>query len=161
MDLQEKKQSALALLSSDARCALAEWVMALSKAYAQNPDYRLPSYTDPESGAEHALDALADELTAPEELKERFKKWKKSVLPDDCVEALHAVTGSPEKWAAAWRERGGDMVEATRQYRAFKRGDDEALPGAVETVRTMRALLEKTGIECPPWEEPPSETIKT
>ncbi len=90
-------------------------------------------------------------------LKEQFVEWKKSVLPDDRIGVLHRAAHSPEKWAVAWRGHGEDMVEATRQYRAFKEGDDEALPGAVKTIRVMRDLLEKTGIECPPWKDFPVE----
>jgi hypothetical protein len=62
MTLEEKKQAALALLTDDARLALAEWIKALGEAYMNDSAYELPSYTHPECGAEHALDGLADDL---------------------------------------------------------------------------------------------------
>lgn len=90
-------------------------------------------------------------------LKERFIEWKESVLPEG-VDTLSEVVTRPERWAQAWRNSGQTMVEATRHYRQFRQnGNRSDLPGAVETVRVMRNLLEETGIKCPPWTDFPTE----
>jgi hypothetical protein len=59
--LAAKKRAALALLSEEARLALAEWVEAEADAY-DNMEYEMMSYTHAESGAAHALSSLAGDL---------------------------------------------------------------------------------------------------
>jgi len=62
MSIREKQEEALRLLSDDAKLALSEWLKALSEAYMNDPLYRMPSYTDPECGAEHALEDVIETI---------------------------------------------------------------------------------------------------
>ena len=55
------KEQALVLLTDDAKQALVNWIRAESEAYSIGI-YTMPSYTDPEAGAEHALDSLAGDI---------------------------------------------------------------------------------------------------
>jgi hypothetical protein len=60
-NLIEFKKQALLFLNDDGKQALVNWIRAESEAYNIGI-HNMPSYTDSEAGAEHALDSLANEI---------------------------------------------------------------------------------------------------
>ena len=91
-------------------------------------------------------------------LQERFLEWKKAVLPGASDTVKELIAGG-EEWEDAKRTAGDSFRVRTSEFYAFiHRGDLKAYLGAVETVRRLRTLLERAGIELPPWIEPPEAT---
>jgi hypothetical protein len=89
-------------------------------------------------------------------LKERFLQWKRSVLPESASGTITNIFSNYSMWEAAKSEFGDAFIESSTRYLDFVRRDQEdALAGAVETIKHLRTLLEKSGVEVPDWKEPP------
>lgn len=92
------------------------------------------------------------------DLRERFLEWKKAVLPESASGTVQDILANYAQWEGAKREAGRDFIGRADRFRDFvNHGKEEAFEGAVETIRNLRTLLEKAGVQCPPWKEPPEE----